>query len=166
MIGLPIKWWLLGGGLLLTLWLVWQAPSVPDNNIIVIEAVQPSAKLDDEEIETPPHYQIPVKRQSPEMASDLFRIPPHFVVPAIKLTETTIPSTPKALSPLPFHYIGRIEKDASVTVFIMEGEALYLLKAGDSPRVDYQLEAIDLAAGELRWRHIPTQKIRNMSIKP
>lgn len=166
MMRVPVKWWLLGGGLLLTLWLVWQAPDKQTN---VIAAVQPAtrsviAKVDKRE--TPNPSQALPGRQSPEMVSDLFRTPPRPVVAAVKPPETTIPPPPTALPALPFRYIGNMEKDASVTVFIMEGQALHLLQAGDSPRADYLLETIDLSAGELRWRHIPSQKIRNMSIQP
>lgn len=157
---IPTQWWFLGGGLLLTLWLVWKAPPAPDNKK-VIEVVQLSAKPDGGEIETQPHYQTPVKRPSPEMISDLFRTPSIPNVP-----EITNSNTQKTLLPLPFRYIGRLEKEESVTVFVMDGEALHVLQAGDSPHVDYQLESVDLVAGELRWRYLPTQKIRNMSIKP
>ncbi len=169
MIRVPVKWWLLGGGLLLTLWLVWQAPAPPDNQTKVVAAVQPatrSASTKVDKRETPIQSQTLLSRQSPEMVSDLFRTPPRPVAPEIKRLETTIPSPPEALPALPFRYIGSMEKDTSVTVFIMEGQALHLLQAGDSPRADYLLETIDLSAGELRWRHIPSQKIRNMSIQP
>ncbi len=169
MMGMPIKWWLLGGGLLLTLWLVWQGSAAPDKQTNVIAAVQPAtrsitAKVDKRE--TPNQSQALLSRQSPEMVSDLFRTPSRPVVAAVKPPETTIPPTPTALPALPFRYIGNMEKGASVTVFIMEGQALHLLQAGDSPRADYLLETIDLGAGELRWRHIPSQKIRKMSMQP
>lgn len=169
MMGVPVKWWLLGGALLLTLWLVWQAPPASDKQTKVIAAVQPAtrsatAKVD--ERETPSQSQILLSRQSPEMVSDLFRTPPRPVAPEIKRPETTIPPPKKALPAIPFRYIGRIEKDQKITVFVMEGNALHLLQAGDSPSADYKLEAIDLDAGELRWRYLPTQKIRNMSIQP
>lgn len=166
MMGLPAKW-LLGGALLLTLWLVWQAPPAPENNSQVVAAVQavaqsrPTATQADSS-ETQNFSQTLLNRQSPSMVSDLFRTPPSPIAtePAIKIPE------PTAAPALPFRYIGRIEKGASVTVFILEGEALHLLQAGDSPRADYKLEAIDLTAGELRWRYLPAQTIRNMSIKP
>lgn len=169
MMRVPIKWWLLGGGLLLTLWLVWHAPDTPDNQTIVVSAVQPvtrSATAKVEKRETSSQSQILLSRQSPEMVSNLFRTPPRPVVAVVKPPETSILPPPTALPALPFRHIGSMEKDASVTVFIMEGQALHLLQAGDSPRADYLLETIDLSAGELRWRHIPSQKILNMSIQP
>lgn len=169
MMGLPAKWWLLGGGLLLTLWLVWQAPPAPDKQTKVIAAVQPITKSVSGKVDTPdtPNpSSVLLDRQPSEMVSDLFRTPPSPVLSTVKLPETTVSSTKKTLPAIPFRYIGSMEKAASVTVFIMEGEALHLLQTGDSPRADYRLEAIDLAAGELRWRYLPDQQIRNMSIKP
>lgn len=166
MMGLPIKWWFLGGGLLLTLWLVWQAPPATDNDTEVITTVQPIVKPDSGEIETQSQSPVLVERQSPEMISDLFRTPPNPIVVRDEVPQATISSKQEALPPIPFRYIGRMEKNESLIVFVMDGNALHILEAGDSPREDYQLEAIDLAAGELRWRHLPTQKIRNMDIQP
>lgn len=171
MMGLPTKWWLLGGGLLVTLWLVWQAPPAPDSNTEVVAARapvnKPTVQADDNQAAVQNDSDIRQSRQPLAMVSDLFRTPPAPVVTAVvRQPQSTLSATEKSLPDLPFRYIGRIEKDASVTVFIMEGDALHLLQAGDSPRTDYQLEAIDLAAGELRWRYLPTQKIRKMSIQP
>lgn len=170
MMGLPAKWCWLGGALLLTLWLVWQAPTASDNNTSVIAAVKPASKPDVIKADSQQSRKTAMdllNRQSPAMVSDLFRIPPAPPVAAtIQQPETTVSAAENALPVLPFSYIGRIEKGNAVTVFIMDGESLHLLQAGDSPRADYQLEAIDLAAGELRWRYLPAQKIRNMSIQP
>lgn len=166
MMVVPVKWWLLGGGLLLTLWLVWQAPPATDNNIKVVTAVKPTVQHVNGEIETQPQSTRMLNRQSPEIITNLFGTPPTVIDATNNIPETKVSSAKKPLPPIPFRYIGRLEKDKLVTVFIMDGMALHLLEVGDSPRDDYQLEAIDLAAGELRWRYLPTQKIRNMSIQP
>lgn len=169
MMGLPAKWWFLGGALLLTIWLVWQAPPEVDNSELVVAAVQPVVKFTEDKSainETLNHQQTLINRASSDMVSNLFRTPPEHVTEPLAKSEDLTEPVNNMLPALPFRYIGRIEKGQSVTIFVMEGNALHLLQAGDSPRADYKLEAIDLADGELRWRYLPAQKIRKMSIQP
>lgn len=162
------KWFLLGGLLLLTLILVWQAPE-PDQ-ADVIEATKPAvgvssrrsvpalSDIDEDEIRLMPRHQL-------EHTVDLFAVPEETKSkPVIRPVRKPVVEQPDKRIELPFDYIGKFHSDQKTTFFLMEGSRLYLVHEGDTINDLFRLQHIDTAANELVWLYLPSQETRKMSM--
>ncbi len=161
------KWILLLALLAITLVLVWQAPQ-PQQDIAVVSAKQDRAVLarsdslgqaqsTDEDI-------VLKQRQIVTEKVDLFNTPP-------TPKPVTVVAKPVQITPvqqqviIPFHYMGMLEQQHQITLFLLEGSELHLVKQGDTLNQQFQLQSIDLENGQLVWLYLPQNEIRKMSIR-
>lgn len=163
------KWIFLTGLLLLTLLLVWQAPEPEQTE--VVQATQPPARsqparaatsvipgMADEELKLKP-------RQPNGQVVNLFAVPvkPKPVKPAVIQKPVKVQPPPKRVE-LPFRYVGRLQSTQKQTLFLMEGNQLYLVQEGDTVNQAFRLQRIDDTNKELVWLYLPSKETRKMSM--
>ena len=163
------KRWLIFGGLLaLTLWLVWNAPA-PESDVVTVSPVMTrhlgdqtmnntvSDAQSENRLSLKPRESINGK-EFDLFATHLEKRPKRIIKSIIKPVENHKPKAPS----LPFTYIGKLIEGQEVKVFLMNGQALYIVSEGDKVGDDYQLTHVD--DKQLSWLYLPLNIAQQMSI--
>lgn len=163
------KWMVLLALLLVTLILVWQAPEPEQADIV--DPVQPGSR--DREMPARSSVSTPTDamplslkpRQAGGQVVDLFAVPssPKPVKPAVIRRPVKVQEPQKRVE-LPFSYVGRLRSAQKSTLFLMEGNTLYLVQEGDTVNQDFRLQRIDDSNKELVWLYLPLNETRKMSM--
>jgi hypothetical protein len=162
------KWMILLALLSLTLVLVWQAPQLePETQVvsakrntgdIVRSASQlPAQSVNDDDIELK-------QRQIATEKIDLFDSPKIKQVVIAKPVPVVQPRIVTQVA-IPFRYIGMLQENQQITLFLLEGNRLYLANEGDTFNELFQLKSIDIDHKQLVWLYLPNNEIRKMSIE-
>lgn len=72
------------------------------------------------------------------------------------------PPPPPAAPPLPFEFIGRLDDSVRLRVFLLRGDRLHTVAAGDVIDGTYRLEKI--AADELTLVYLPLNQTQSLSV--
>lgn len=163
------KWIVLLALLLLTLILVWKAPE-PETSTKVVKPVPRSTA--GQTVKTTVTTSVSERdegffapRVLQQSTVDLFATPtqqisvPRTVVepqPVVKRAPTVR---------IPFNYIGMIDKKEGLTLFLMSGSALHLVRKGDVVDDNFKLVKIDLKNQQLEWLYLPQNQLHKMSMK-
>ncbi len=164
------KWVILLTLLLVTLLLVWQAPQVEQETQEVLDmritsdlarstmqAPTPSVFEDD---------QLKLKKR--QLVTEKVNL---FDSPKIKQAEIAMPRPIVKPMPvvtqvkIPFRYIGMLQEHQQTTLFLLEGNRLYLAKEGDTFNDNFQLQSIALEDKQLVWLYLPSNETLIMSIE-
>lgn len=70
------------------------------------------------------------------------------------------PPPPPAAPPLPFRFLGRLDDEATVKVFLQRGEQVYAVAVGDVIDRQYRVERID--AAQLTLVYLPLQQRQSL----
>ena len=163
------KWMILLALLLVTLVLVWQAPQLePETQVVsathntsdsvrsASQSPAPSVIVNDD---------IELKqRQIVTEKIDLFDRP-KIKQAVIAMPVPVVKPMPVTQVPIPFRYIGMLQEHQQITLFLLEGNRLYLANEGDTFNEHFQLQSIDIAHKQLVWLYLPSNEIRKMSIE-
>lgn len=162
------KWLILLALLLVTLVLVWQAPK-PEQETPVVSATRNTKDLVSSTSLLPAQSVIAddielKQRQIATEKVDLFDRP-KIKQPVIAMPIPAVKPMPVSQVPIPFRYIGMLQEHQRITLFLLEGNRLYLANEGDTFNDHFQLQSIDVAHKQLVWLYLPTNEIRKMSIE-
>ncbi|GAB3388922.1 hypothetical protein [Azotobacter armeniacus] len=80
---------------------------------------------------------------------------------ALAAATSRLPSPPVA-PPLPFQFIGRLDDSVRLRVFLLRGDRVHTVEAGDVIDGTYRLEKI--AADELTLVYLPLNQIQSLSV--
>lgn len=157
--------------LAITLFLVWKTP---ESDYSSESIVQPVANTTQHvSVNTTPSNSSGVddglSAMNPRVQSDqeiLVNLFESYQKPTVQLRPKTEPK-PRFVSkptapPLPFKYIGKLVEGTEIKVFLLEGQALHIVKQGDKLANKYQLKAID--ENQLTWIYLPMNMTQKMSI--
>lgn len=156
-----LRWSFLLIILAITLWLVKHAPE-PEQVTLVNPA---SREISLETTNSPENEQAKptfVTRQfDTHIVSNLFDTP--LVMEDFSLLDVL--KQPVSDFALPFRYIGLLEEEDTLRLFILMNNQLLIVKQGDLIMDEYQLVQIDLQRQSLSWLHLPTNRHQLMPIE-
>ncbi|TBW34457.1 hypothetical protein E0E54_14195 [Azotobacter chroococcum] len=72
------------------------------------------------------------------------------------------PPAPPAAPPLPFEFIGRLDDSVRLRVFLLRGDHLHTVQAGDVIDGTYRVEKV--AADELTFVYLPLKQTQTLSV--
>lgn len=72
------------------------------------------------------------------------------------------PPAPPAAPPLPFEFLGRLDDSVRLRVFLLRGERLHTVQAGDVIDGTYRVEKV--AADELTFVYLPLKQTQTLSV--
>jgi|GEM_PF-4610140 len=163
-----IKTWLVLLALLaLTLVLVWQAPELEQTDVVeaskviaeqepvVVAVVEPTPKESE--------WALSPRQFEPDTV-DLFSSPPKPKLTPAPAVKKPIEITPQQRVELPFRYVGMFRSGPATTLFVMEGQKLFLVQEGDVVSQHFRLKRIDIVKNELVWLHLPSNETHKMSM--
>jgi len=162
------RWIILGSLLIVTLYLVWNAPDEESDTVEVVRATH-HARVPSPVIRPMmEHTELPSglrdRHQLNESKTiDLFGTAEFENTPEIvKKTEIKRREVKPRVPPLPFKYIGKLVEGGIVKVFLLEGGSLHTLSKGDKIDERYQLKQVN--EQELTWLYLPMNITQKMNI--
>jgi len=162
------RWLVLGGLLLLTIWLVLNAPvSENDSEVVAVNpsrssklAAMVSPKVMPENIGDELALKHRIKND--EKIVDIFGTQQKVIIvntqPVIKVKPQIKLTAPR----LPFKYIGKLVENNVTKLFLMEGEALHIVSEGDRVGSNYQLNKVE--DKQISLLYLPLKITQTMSI--
>ncbi len=159
-------WTVLLALLAVTLILVWQAPPL-EQETEVLPATQ--------DFSQPVRSILPFQQQSTDdnivleqrqivtEKTNLFDIPQKKQPVIVARKQVVTP--PLAQVQIPFRYIGMLEENKVITLFLMEGRTLYQANEGDVINKHFQLQHVDMVNKQLVWLYLPNNETLKMSIE-
>ena len=155
-----LLWAALGLTLAAALWF----KDEPDS-ALVEEAARPAMRSESRAQNPPAHelsLALPERRANPAPAEDAFKsqswappAPPPPPSPSVKAS----PSAP----PLPFSYLGRMEQDGQIFVFLAKQDRNYVVKAGEVLDGAYRLEEVQ--PGALSFTYLPLKLKQSLHLR-
>lgn len=163
------RWMILLAVLLVTVVLVWQAPQ-PEQETQVVSDTQNTGNLARSASQLPAQSVIKkddIELKQREIVTEKVDL---FDRPKIKQAVITMPvpevkTMPVNQVPIPLRYIGMLQKRQQLTLFLMEGNRLYLATEGDIFDEKFKLQSIDIAHKQLVWLYLPSNETLIMSIE-
>lgn len=137
------RWLIIGGLLMITLWLVLTVPEVS-----TIDTVRVTKQLrTDKEVEkTENELTLQPRFVAEGITFDVFgtqnKRVSNQIKPLVKVRQNpkmVIQQAPR----MPFKYIGQLAENGTTKIFLMKGDALYIVKEGDNIELDYKLEKVE-----------------------
>ena len=162
------KWTILIGLLIITLVLVWRAPS-PEQTASQ-DIVKPVTRSKQDFSPREAHQQLnsplvlSTRKYGSEQTIDLFTTPIKQVTKSVPIVERSTQSRVTRHPTLPFRYIGKLVDDHT-TVFVMQQSSLFPVRVGNIVNKKYKLTQIDDVNDELVWLYLPTHETLKMSIE-
>lgn len=101
--------------------------------------------------------------QADLFAARSWRAPPRRASDAAPpVAAAALPPPPAAAPPLPFEFIGRLDDSVRLRVFLLRGDRLHTVQAGDVIDGTYRVEKI--AADELTFVYLPLKQTQSLSV--
>ena len=164
-----VKRAILGLLLLVTLWLVINAPE-PEVVAAVkpVKAVSSTKRAVDTKSETELFTKaLPARDSSSSDSYDIFAYQAEKKARPVIAPKPVKPITTKPRKPtaprLPFEYIGMLQQGQQTKVFLMKQQALHIVTEGDKIDGDYQLKSV--TNDELRFIYLPLNATQTLSIE-
>lgn len=160
------RWFVLGGLLVITLWLVVNAPEQDETSIVAVSAtraVKPADKQQQTVFEQQDIFALTPRPTSDNERLDIFTTSRTAVKvkskPVILPTKPIIkPSVPR----LPFKYIGKLVENNVTKLFLMEGQSLHIVSQGDKVGHNYLLNKVEDT--QITLLYLPLKISQTMSI--
>jgi Tfp pilus assembly protein PilP len=164
------RWVVLGSLLMITLVLVYLAPEEEAVQVVAAVKAKKSA-LRTAEQQTGTHQQLfiataPVRKAINETPYDLFgyeRAKVKKKVVRQQIPKPVVKSVKQRAPRLAFKYIGMLAENNQTKVFLMDGEALHLVEAGDKIGNSHQLKTIE--DDKLTFVYLPLSITQTISIE-
>lgn len=156
--GVIKRWVVIGGLLILTLWLVWAAPIVDEEDYTVVNPIRSSTSVNNEKGITVQEniFSMQPRHVANEKAFDIFNTQKKTVLarvkPIVRVRSDPEPAKPKVPN-LPFTYIGKLVENNRVKIFLMKGQALHIVSQGDKIGRNYKLTHVNKQ--QIRFLYLP-----------
>lgn len=158
------RWLILGGLLALTIWLVWTLPEIKNNSVLAVVNPTRTATSHDEGQNNKLDYVFELKQRTPSSGNefDVFGTQVKQTNHKTKLIAKASPVLKPTIPRLPFSYVGKLVENGVVKVFLMQGDALHIVKSGDKMGLKYQIK--EVTEQQVTFLYLPLNITQTMSI--
>jgi len=160
------RWLVLGGLLLLTIWLVWTVPAAEDkSSLVVVNPIRTALLVDNVNVKSDDKdsFSLAPRLLNDGNVVDIFSTEKQQIKNEVKSVITKVKPIVESTAPmLPFKYVGKLVENEVTKLFLMEGEALHIVSQGDKIGTNYKVKQVN--EQQISLLYLPLNTTQTMSI--
>jgi len=160
------RWLVLGGLLLLTIWLVWTVPAAEDkSSLVVVNPIRTALLVDNVNVKSDDKdsFSLAPRLLNDGNVVDIFSTEKQQIKNEVKSVITKVKPIVESTAPmLPFKYVGKLVENEVTKLFLMEGEALHIVSQGDKIGTNYKVKQVN--EQQISLLYLPFNTTQTMSI--
>lgn len=153
------RWLMLGGLLVVTLFLVWKTPREDAGVVLPKRAATPATSGLAGSGNAPVQFKLEARLPVADQMTDLFA-----PIVAKKARVADAPAAPvvPVAPPLPFTFVGKMIENGRVKIFLQEGETLHTVSEGEMLGNRYKVLGVD--NGKISLLYLPLNVTQTINV--